>query len=88
VNKIRCGGSYCEVCKRCLSPPKLRKNYIDEWWTICEECEEDVLEIIFKPREESLNTRFKVKYEDIPYLISILLKADKARTKIQTKEEV
>lgn len=77
ITKIRCGGSYCKSCKKCITPPRLRKHYVEEWWTICEECEEDVLRVIFKPREDSLTTDFHIKYEDIPLLMEFLLSQKK-----------
>lgn len=70
--KIRCGAHYCEVCKRCIRPPRLRQTYIADWWTVCEECEPDVLTVTFQPREESLRTSFKIKHQDIPLLIKSL----------------
>lgn len=70
--KIRCGGQYCEVCKKCIKPPRLRKTYQEDWLTTCEECDVDVLRISFRPREESLMTDFKIKYQDIPLLIKEL----------------
>ena len=70
--KIRCGAQYCEVCKKCLKPARLRQTYQEDWWTICEECESDVLQVSFKPRQESLMTNFKIKYQDIPFLIKQL----------------
>ncbi len=70
--KIRCGGSFCKSCKRCISPPRLRKNFQSEFWTICDECGPNVLRITFVPREESVKTDFVVAYQDIPKLIQLL----------------
>ena len=72
TEKIRCGGHYCEVCKRCLSMPRLRKTFIPDWWTVWKECEVDVIQIDFVPREECVKTSFKVTHKDIPALIKQL----------------
>lgn len=69
---IKCGGSYCEKCKKCITPPRYRKNPIPEWWTICEECKENVLQVYFFPREDAIRTTFKVQFQDIPKLIQEL----------------
>jgi hypothetical protein len=34
----------------------------------------DILRVTFRPREESLMTDFRVKYEDVPLLIKHLIK--------------
>jgi len=70
--RVRSGGHYCEKCKRCISPPRLRKNFCPEWWTICEECGPNVLEVIFVPREGAIKTNFKIEYNDLPALIKLL----------------
>ena len=70
--KVRCGGHYCEVCKKCTQQPRLRR-YIPDYWHVCEECETDVLHVTFRPREENLMTDFKVKFQDIPLLIRHLI---------------
>lgn len=75
ADKVRCGAHYCEVCKKCIRLPKLRKNYMPDWWTICDECQPDVVEISFRPNEDSLETFFKVKHKDIPGLIENLKRA-------------
>jgi|ERR1043166_1358484 hypothetical protein len=72
--KIRCGGSYCESCKKCISPPRLRKNFQPEWWTICDECGPDVVRITYRPLE-GIETDFKVRYDDIPRIINMLVDA-------------
>jgi len=72
TEKIRCGAHYCEICKKCTNPARLRKNFTPDWWHICEECEPDVLEVTFRPRPESLMTNFKIKYQDVKLLIKHL----------------
>lgn len=75
TEKIRCGGHYCKVCKKCLSIPRLRKNYTPDWWTICEECEVDVIRITFVPREDCVKTDFSVTHKDIPKLVKMLIES-------------
>ncbi len=70
--RVRSGGHYCEKCKRCITPPRLRKNFCPEWWTICDECGPNVLEVTFVPREGAIRTNFKMEYQDIPKLIEML----------------
>lgn len=77
VEKIRCRGHYCEVCKKCISPPKLRLHFQKDWWTVCDECGPNVVRITFIPREEYVRTDFKVLLQDIPELIRILKRACK-----------
>lgn len=74
-NKIRCGGSVCELCKKIITPPRLRKIFIPIWYTTCEECEIDVLTVSYRPREDAIMTDFKIKFQDIDGLISTLLHA-------------
>jgi len=74
TTRQRSGGAYCQVCKKCIKPPRARKHFLPEWWTICEECEPDVVRITFVPREESIKTDFRVPHQDIPKLIEILQK--------------
>ncbi len=86
TEKIRCGGHYCEVCKKCISVPRLRKNYQPDWWTVCQECEYDVISITFLPGEDCLWTDFKVKHKDIPSLIQLLIKSYEGFTSHKTQE--
>ena len=85
MEKIRCGGSYCEKCKKCISPPRLRKNYQSEWYTICKECEPNILHVTFIPSEDSITTDFKIDFKDIPKLIKHLEYAHENR--YETKHE-
>ena len=50
TKKIRTGGHYCEVCKKCTYPPRIRKYITAEYWHVCSECESDVLTVDFRPR--------------------------------------
>ncbi len=75
MDKIRSGGAYCTNCKKCITPPRVRKNFQKEWWTICEDCEPDVLKVIFRPCEDAPLTNFNVKFKHIPMLIKELERA-------------
>jgi hypothetical protein len=70
--KIRCGGVYCEKCKKCICPPRLRKHYRDEFWMICEECQPTMLRVTYVPTKDSPKTDFVVEYQHIPNLIKLL----------------
>lgn len=70
--RIRCGGHYCSVCKKCTHIPSSRKNFIPDYWHICEECEPDVVDITHTFENEGLVTKFKIKKIHIPSLIKIL----------------
>lgn len=72
LQKIRCGAHYCEVCKKCLKSARLRNNWQPDWWTVCDECGPGVLNVVFRPREESLYSRFDIYFEDIPKLVEEL----------------
>lgn len=69
------GGVYCKHCSKCICPPRKRKNWHKESFILCEECQDDSVHIVFRPREESLETDFFVKHEDIPVLIQSLATA-------------
>ena len=87
TEKIRSGAHYCEVCKKCTRPARLRKNFTPDYWHVCEKCETDVLHVTFRPREESLMTDFKVKFQDIPLLIRHLIEM-RNPLKVKLKEDL
>lgn len=66
------GGQYCEKCKICIQPPRARKNFCPEYWTLCDKCKENTLHIAFRPSEDSLLTDFYIREEDLPLLIENL----------------
>ncbi len=68
------GGQYCQICKRCIKPPRKRKTFLPEYWTVCLECEPDIIDIIFRPRQDAVLTQFKISIYDIPKLIETLNK--------------
>lgn len=70
--KVRCGGHYCKKCKKCITPPRLIKHFIEDYWTVCDECEENVFRMIFMPREEAIKVDFYIHHQDIPRLIKEL----------------
>lgn len=74
MEKIKSGGVYCSQCKKCLAPPRRRKEFRPESFILCDDCDINILRITFRPRYESLLTDFKVKYEDIEGLIHTLTK--------------
>ena len=44
-----CGGHYCKHCLKCTKAPRKRKTYTPDYWHICEECDEEVLQVSFIP---------------------------------------
>lgn len=72
VYSERSGGVYCENCNKCLAQPRKRKEFRAASYILCEECHSDVLQVAFRPSEESILTNFKVRHKDIPGLIVML----------------
>lgn len=85
LSKGMSGGTRCPSCKLWVTLPRKRKNHHQTWLNVCDECQTDVLSVVFKPREESLVTRFKIKYEDVQLLIEQLYKFGKTHHRIVKK---
>jgi len=83
---VLCGATYCEKCNKCIQRARKRKHWIPDWYTLCEECQEDVLTVDFCPREESLKTHFKVKFEDVPALVDFLCNGFNKRTRLNPQD--
>lgn len=77
MDRERSGGSWCSKCDKCITLPRKRKNFCPPWFTLCDECGVDVLEVTFCPSEDSITTHFKVKYKDINKLIELLILQDR-----------
>ena len=76
----RSGAVYCNVCKKCICKPRIRKYFQPTSYITCDECDEDVFEMIFVPNEEAITTNFKIKYRDLPALVrelNLVIKAQK-----------